>query len=86
MVLEILQYTFEEFREIAISRLTKEKVDKSNASVIAENVWNKLDSRDIRDVMKVGLLANTIQEVSFIVNMMKRGQDIKNENIKNFTI
>ena len=72
LVLEIPEYTFEEFTEIAVSRLTKEKVDKQVASVIAEKVWNELDSRDIRDVIKVGRLASNIQEVSSIVRMMKR--------------
>jgi len=74
LVLEIPEYTFEQFTEIAVSRLTKEKVDKQVASVIAERVWNELDSRDIRDVIKVGRLASNIQEVSSIVRMMKRPQ------------
>ena len=74
IVLEIPEYTFEQFTEIAVRRLTKEKVDKQVASVIAERVWNELDSRDIRDVIKVGRLASNIQEVSSIVRMMKRPQ------------
>jgi holliday junction DNA helicase RuvB len=72
LVLQIPEYTFEEFREIAVGRLTKEKVDKQVASVIAEKVWNELGSRDIRDVIKVGRLVSNIQEVSSIVRMMKR--------------
>jgi len=74
LVLEIPEYTFEQFTEIAVSRLAKEKADKQVASVIAERVWNELDSRDIRDVIKVGRLASNIQEVSSIVRMMKRRQ------------
>src|SRR5881628_3849895 len=58
LILEIPEYTFEQFTEIAVSRLTKEKVDKQVASVIAQRVWNELDSRDIRDVIKVGRLAS----------------------------
>jgi hypothetical protein len=42
------------------------------AVTIAERVWNELGSRDIRDVMKVGRLADSIEVVSFIVNIMKR--------------
>jgi Holliday junction DNA helicase RuvB len=74
LVLESPEYTFEEFREIAVTRLAKEKVDENIAAVIAENVWNELDSRDIRDVIKVGRLASSIQEVSFIVRMMRRNE------------
>jgi Holliday junction DNA helicase RuvB len=72
LVLEIPEYSFEQFTEIAISRLTKENVDKEVASVITEKVWNELESRDIRDVIKVGRLARNIEEVSSIVRMMKR--------------
>jgi len=71
LVLEISEYTFEQFREIAVSRLTKEKVDNYVASIVAEKIWNELGSRDIRDVVKVGRLASSIEEVSFIISMMK---------------
>jgi Holliday junction DNA helicase RuvB len=73
-VVEIPEYTFDEFREIAVTRLRKENVDKILAVTIAQKVWNELDSRDIRDVIKVGRLASNIQEVSSIVRMMKRPQ------------
>ena len=74
-MLKISKYTFEEFREIAVSRLTKEKVDKFIASVIAEKVWKELGSRDIRDVLKLGRLASSNKEVSFIVKLMRKKVD-----------
>jgi Holliday junction resolvasome RuvABC ATP-dependent DNA helicase subunit len=52
-ILEITQYTFGEFGEIAVSTLKKEKVDDESALFIAEKVWNDLGSKDIRDVVKV---------------------------------
>ena len=75
LVLEIPEYTFEQFAEIAVGRLTKEKVDKQVASVIAEKVWTELGSRDIRDVIKVGRLTNDSREVSFIIRMLKKRQN-----------
>jgi Holliday junction DNA helicase RuvB len=72
VVLDIPEYTFEQFREIAISRLAKEKVCKGVASVIAERVWNELGSRDIRDVLKIGRLTDNINEVSDIVDIIKK--------------
>jgi len=74
LVLEIPEYTFEEFREIAVSRLAKENVDKYIASVIAEKVWNELDSKDIRDVVKVARLTETVEDIPFIIRMMNRRQ------------
>ncbi len=74
MLIEIPEYTFEEFREIAVSRLAKENVDKYIASVIAEKVWNELESKDIRDVVKVARLTETVEDIPFIIRMMKRRQ------------
>src|SRR5881628_1037436 len=71
LVIEVPDYTFEEFMEISVVRLAKEKVDKHTAEVIAENLWSE-GSRDIRDVIKVARLANNAEEVSFIIKMMKR--------------
>lgn len=72
LVLEIPEYTFDEFREIAVTRLRKEDVDKTLAVTIAEKVWNELGSRDIRDVIKVARLTDRVQELSFVVKMLNR--------------
>jgi ATP-dependent Lon protease len=71
-ILEVPEYTFEEFLEIAVIRLSKENVDESVATVIAETVCNELGSKEIRDVVKIGRLITNIQEVPFIVTMLKR--------------
>ena len=64
----------EEFKEIAVTRLRKENVDESLAVTIAEKVWNELESRDIRDVVKVARLTKTVEDIPFIIRMMKRRQ------------
>jgi Holliday junction DNA helicase RuvB len=71
-VLEVPEYTFNEFTDIAISRLSKENIDERNARVIAEKVWYELGSTDIRDVIKVGRLANSSEEVSFVVRILNK--------------
>jgi Holliday junction DNA helicase RuvB len=70
-ILEVPEYTFEEFTEIAVTRLRKEDINESTARVIAEKVWNELGSKDIRDVMKLARLASNEEEISFIIGMMK---------------
>jgi holliday junction DNA helicase RuvB len=72
VVLEIPDYTFEEFMGIAADRLMKEKVDKDIARVIAEKVWNELGSRDIRDVIKVARLSSSVEEIPFVVRMLNK--------------
>jgi Holliday junction DNA helicase RuvB len=71
-ILEMPEYTFEQFREIAVSRLRKEDIGESLATVIADKVWNELGSKDIRDVVKVGRLASSSEEVSFVVKMLNK--------------
>ena len=71
-ILEIPEYSFGEFSEIAVTRLRKEHVDKSIAKVIAGKVWNELNSRDIRDVIKVARLAGSIEEIQFVVKMLHK--------------
>ena len=68
----ILEYTFEEFSKITITKLKKENVDERNARGIAEKVWYELGSRDIRDIIKVARLASGIEEVTFVVKMLKK--------------
>jgi DNA replicative helicase MCM subunit Mcm2 (Cdc46/Mcm family) len=71
LVLEIPEYTFDEFKDIVVYRLKREGVDKVTAICIAEKVWNELDSRDVRDALKVGRLANNIQEAENIVKIIR---------------
>ena len=39
--------------------------------IIAQKVWCELGSKDIRDTLKVGRLANNIQEAENIVRIMR---------------
>lgn len=71
-IVEIPEYTFEEFKEIAIARLRKENVDKILAVTIAEKVWNELGSSDVRDVVKVARLASSIEEIPFVLRMLNK--------------
>ena len=72
VILEVPEYTFEEFCEIAVTRLGKEKVDENIAITIAEKVWSELGSKDIRDVIKISRLSRSSEDVSFVVKMLKK--------------
>jgi replication-associated recombination protein RarA len=71
-ILDVPEYTFEEFTEIALLRLRKEDVNECTARFIAEKVWHELDSRDIRDVIKVARLANDSQRASSVISILKK--------------
>jgi Holliday junction DNA helicase RuvB len=72
VVLEIPEYTFDEFVQIATNRLTKEGKDKRTAVAIAHEVWSELGSKDIRDVMKIGRLVDNNLDILILIKMMKR--------------
>ena len=72
VILQVPQYSFEEFINIAVSRLANEKVNREIATIIAEKVWTVLDSRDIRDVIKVARLVTNQEDISRIIAIIKR--------------
>jgi holliday junction DNA helicase RuvB len=69
-VLEVPEYTFAEFTEIAVTRLARENVNEYIAKIIAQKAWTELGSRDIRDVIKVARLASNVQEIPFVIKML----------------
>ncbi len=72
VVLGVPEYSFEEFVRVAVSKLGKENIDIYTAAFIAKKVWHELGSKDIRDVIKIGRLTSNIQEVPFIVTVLKK--------------
>jgi MoxR-like ATPase len=67
-VLHLTPYSFEEFRQITINVLhEKEDIDSGTAALIADAVWNKMKSANIRDCFRIGRLAKTPYEVSQLV-------------------
>jgi MoxR-like ATPase len=66
-------YTYNEFCDIAIKLLGKRyNHDKELSLEIADTVWNKIKSRDIRDLLQVGKLSKTIDDVDFVVNTLQK--------------
>jgi Holliday junction DNA helicase RuvB len=46
-------------------------VPAETANAIADAVWNKLRSKDIRDCIKIGRLAKSRQDVEWIARTMR---------------
>ncbi len=51
--------------------LVQEGVGSKLASKIANAVWSKMKSKDIRDCLKIGRLAKSEQDVNWIVDTFK---------------
>ncbi len=71
VVLHFKPYSFVSFQEICKHILGREGIPADIAVAIADAVWTKLKSKDIRDCVKMGRLAKTVQDVEWIAQTMK---------------
>lgn len=71
VVLHFKQYSFGSFQEVCTHILSREGVPSEVGQAIADAVWTKLKSRDIRDCIKLGRLAKTRADVEWIAQTMK---------------
>jgi Holliday junction resolvasome RuvABC ATP-dependent DNA helicase subunit len=71
VVLHFKQYTFGSFLEVSTHVLVREGVPPDVAAAIAQAVWTKLKSKDIRDCIKIGRLAMTKEDVEWIAQTLR---------------
>jgi len=71
VVLHFKQYSFGSFQEVCTHILGHEGVPPDVAAAIADAVWTKLKSKDIRDCIKIGRLARTREDVDWIAQTLK---------------
>jgi Holliday junction resolvasome RuvABC ATP-dependent DNA helicase subunit len=69
-VLYLQPYSHEEFREITRRILYREEgiVDDDVAGGIADAVWNKMKSANVRDCKRIGRMAKSVEDVNWIVD------------------
>ena len=72
MEFHLPEYTFDQFCEIS-RRLLSKRFRHSNqvADEIAAAVWNEKKSKDVRDVLAIAKLVNSIDDVSWLVQIFK---------------
>ena len=72
LVLYFKPYKYGSFREVTIHLLCHgEGISEDIAAEVADVVWTKLKSRDIRDCIKIANLAKTKEDVKWIVATMR---------------
>jgi Holliday junction DNA helicase RuvB len=73
MEFHLPEYTFDQFCEIA-RKLIGKRLGHSNqvADEIAAAVWNKMNSKDIRNVLAIAKLVRSIEDVSWLIQTFKR--------------
>jgi Holliday junction resolvasome RuvABC ATP-dependent DNA helicase subunit len=76
MELHLDEYTFEEFMEIT-RRIVRKKyhLEREIAEKIGYLVWNRMKSKDIRDVLRLAKLTKSLPDVDWLVDVqMKYGR------------
>ena len=63
-IIELEPYSYEQFYQITMKLLIEHhKVDEEIAKATAHMVWNKMRSRNIRDCVRIGRMAKSVQDV-----------------------
>jgi len=72
-IIELEPYSYEQFSQITMRLLTEQhKVKEEVAKAAADMVWNRLESRNIRDCVRIGRMAKSVQDVDFISDTLRR--------------
>jgi len=71
MVLHFKPYSFGSFAEVCMHILGRDGVPADVSGAIADAVWNRLKSRDIRDCIKLGRLAKSKEDVGWIAQTLR---------------
>jgi Holliday junction resolvasome RuvABC ATP-dependent DNA helicase subunit len=68
-IVKLEAYAYEQFYHITVQLLTQQhKVKPEVAKGAANAVWNKMKSANVRDCVKIGRMAKSIEDVNFIVD------------------
>jgi holliday junction DNA helicase RuvB len=69
----LIKYNYEQFFQITMSLLIEQhKVEEEIAKATAHMVWNKMRSKNIRDCVRIGRMAKSVEDVDFIIDTLRR--------------
>lgn len=71
VVLHFKPYSFGSFTQVCNRILTRDGVPEQVSTAIADAVWTKLKSRDIRDCIKLGRLAKNPADVDWLADTLR---------------
>jgi holliday junction DNA helicase RuvB len=72
-IIQLEPYSYEQFSQITMRLLTEQyKIDKEIAKATPYMVWNKMRSKNIRDCVRIGRMARSVQDLDFIIDTLRR--------------
>jgi len=76
--LHLKEYSYEEFVEIVFRLLKKKyKLDEELCRKIGYAVWNQMQSKDVRDAIKIAKLGKSSDDIDWLINIQLKYGGIK---------
>jgi Holliday junction DNA helicase RuvB len=71
LVLRFKRYTYDDFKKISNNVLIMDGIEQDIADYVSDVVWGKMNSKDVRDSIKIARLAKTKKDVDWLVQALK---------------
>jgi Holliday junction DNA helicase RuvB len=62
-------YSYEEFHQIVTKLLSKRNINQKIIDEVVYAVWYNIQSKNIRDCIKIAQMANSVEDIIFLVNI-----------------
>lgn len=73
MEFSLPEYTEEDFKNIAVKLLgLRYEHSEALALKIADTVWNKIGSKDVRDMLQIAKLSKNVEDVDFVATTLQK--------------
>lgn len=71
LVLRFKRYSYDDFKKISNNVLIMDGIDPELADYVSDVVWGKMNSKDVRDSIKIARLAKNKKDVDWLVQALK---------------
>ena len=71
LVLRFKKYSYDDFKKISNNVLIMDGIDPELADYVSDVVWGKMNSKDVRDSIKIARLAKNKKDVDWLVQALK---------------
>jgi Holliday junction DNA helicase RuvB len=87
-IFRLPEYDFEEFMQIGIKLLSHEyKLPEQTALMVVDSVWNKMNSKDVRDLLKIAKVVrknDSLQDIEQLIEVQLKYAADEEENKSEF--
>ena len=71
LVLRFKKYSYDDFKKISNNVLIMDGIDPDLADYVSDVVWGKMNSKDVRDSIKIARLAKSKKDVDWLLQALK---------------